>query len=294
MKKLKIRFSYFLILGFLGLIFQMVGFFSWENINVSQAQLISTSSLEQFDLYMKHNYFVIVSAVLLLAFAIGIILCSKKEQLLFKICGYSLGISQLFIAVITIVYMVYVNENRLDMFKTAEEYTVYKTIGNLVNLKYTGLMISSIALLSTSVGLIVYKNDEKFMKIGGYIGAISNGLLLVALLTTSISGIFTYSYDVVNGYISFSQKIAEPYELLYSQTNGFTLGQLNRVVMLIEEIESYKSFSSVSLTKLSVSAVIALITLIINVVTLVGNMFFLSFAIVQSFDVSKDDKPMEI
>lgn len=294
MKKFKFRFSYFLILGFIGIIFQMIGFFSWENINVSQAQLISSSSTEQFELYMKHNYFAIVSAAFLIAFALGIILCSKKEQLLFKIGGYSLGISQLFIAIITIVYLVYVDKNRLDMFKTAEEYTVYKTIGTLVNLKYTGLMISSIGLLSSSLGLVIYKGDEKIAKAGGIVGLISNGLFLIGLLLTSISGIFTYSYDIVNGFISFSQKIAEPYELLFSQTNGFTLGQLNRVVMLLEEIDSYSSVASFSLNKLTASAVIALITLICNVVTIVGNMFFLALAIIQSFDVSKDDKPMEI
>ena len=61
MKKFKFRFSYFLILGFLGLIFQMVGFFSWSNIDVSQAQLISTSSTEAFEListvvlYKQHS-----------------------------------------------------------------------------------------------------------------------------------------------------------------------------------------------------------------------------------------------
>ena len=273
MKKFKFRFSYFLILGFIGIIFQMIGFFSWENINVSQAQLISSSSTEQFELYMKHNYFVIVSAAFLIAFAVGIILCSKKEQLLFKIGGYSLGISQLFIAIITIVYLVYVDKNRLDMFKTAEEYTVYKTIGTLVNLKYTGLMISSIGLLSSSLGLVIYKGDEKIAKAGGIVGTVSNGLFLIGLLLTSVSGIFTYSYDIVN---------------------GFTLGQLNRVVMLLEEIDSYSSVVSFSLNKLTASAVIALITLICNVVTIVGNMFFLALAIIQSFDVSKDDKPMEI
>ena len=62
MKKFKFRFSYFLILGFIGLIFQMIGFFSWKNIDVTQSQLITSSTVEHFDLYMKHNNFVLVSA----------------------------------------------------------------------------------------------------------------------------------------------------------------------------------------------------------------------------------------
>lgn len=291
MKKFKFRFSYFLILGFIGLIFQMVGFFSWKNIDVTQSQLISSSTTEYFDLYMKHNYFVIVSAIFLIGLAIGIILCSKKEQLLLKIGGYTLGISQLVIIVLTIIYLAYTSKNRVDMFKTTEEFTVYKTIGTLVNLKYTGLTLSYIGLLSTSLGLVMNKKEDKIMKIGGYIGTITNGLMVLVMLTTLISGMFTYSFDLVNGFVTFSQKIAEPYEINFFHTNGFTLGQLNRIFMLVQEVDSY---AVTNLGKLYASSIIALVTLITNVVALIGNMLFLSCAIVQSFDISKDENPMEI
>lgn len=291
MKKFKFRFSYFLILGFIGLIFQMIGFFSWKNIDVTQSQLITSSTVEHFDLYMKHNYFVIVSAVLLIVLAVGLILCSKKDAMLLKIGGYTLGISQLVIVVLIIVYLTYVSKNRVDMFKTDEEYTVYKTIGTLVNLKYTALTLSYIGLLSTSLGLILNKKEDKITRLGGYIGTVTNGLMVVAMLTTLISGMFNYSFDLVNGFITFSQKIAEPYEINFFHTNGFTLGQLNRVFMLVQEVDSY---ATANLGKLYASSIIALITLITNVVALVGNMLFLSCAIVQSFDVSKDENPMEI
>ena len=291
MKKFKFRFSYFLMLGFIGLIFQMIGFFSWKNIDVTQSQLISTSTTEHFDLYIKHNYFVIVSAVLLIALAVGVILCSKKDAMLLKIGGYTLGISQLVVIILTTVYLIYVSKNRADMFKTEEEFTVYKTIGTLVNLKYTALTLSHIGLLSTSLGLILNKKEDKITRLGGYIGTVSNGLMVIAMLTTLISGMFTYSFDLVNGFITFSQKIAEPYEINFFHTNGFTLGQLNRIFMLVQEVDSY---ALNNLGKLQASSIIALITLISNVVALVGNMLFLSCAIVQSFDVSKDENPMEI
>lgn len=291
MKKFKFRFSYFLILGFIGLIFQMIGFFSWKNIDVTQSQLITSSTVEHFDLYMKHNYFVIVSALLLIVLSAGLILCSKKDAMLLKIGGYTLGISQLVIIVLTIVYLTYVSKNRVDMFKTDEEYTVYKTIGTLVNLKYTALTLSYIGLLSTSLGLISNKKEDKITRLGGYIGTVTNGLMVVAMLTTLISGMFNYSFDLVNGFITFSQKIAEPYDINFFHTNGFTLGQLNRVFMLVQEVDSY---ATANLGKLYASSIIALITLIVNVVALVGNMLFLSCAIVQSFDVSKDENPMEI
>ena len=61
--------------------------------------------------------------------------------------------------------------------------------------------------------------------------------------------------------------------------------------MLVQEVDSY---ATANLGKLYASSIIALITLITNVVALVGNMLFLSCAIVQSFDVSKDENPMEI
>ena len=291
MKKFKFRFSYFLILGFIGLISQMIGFFSRKNIDVTQSLLITSSTVEHFDLYMKHNYFVIVSAVLLIVLAVGLILCSKKDAMLLKIGGYTLGISQLVIVVLIIVYLTYVSKNRVDMFKTDEEYTVYKTIGTLVNLKYTALTLSYIGLLSTSLGLILNKKEDKITRLGGYIGTVTNGLMVVAMLTTLISGMFNYSFDLVNGFITFSQKIAEPYEINFFHTNGFTLGQLNRVFMLVQEVDSY---ATANLGKLYASSIIALITLITNVVALVGNMLFLSCAIVQSFDVSKDENPMEI
>lgn len=291
MKKFKFRFSYFLILGFIGLIFQMIGFFSWKNIDVTQSQLISSSTMEHFDLYIKHNYFVIASAILLIALAVGVILCSKKDAMLLKIGGYTLGISQLVIIVLTTIYLIYVSKNRVDMFKTEEEFTVYKTIGTLVNLKYTALTLSYIGLLSTSLGLILNKKEDKISRLGGYIGTVTNGLMVLAMLTTLISGMFTYSFDLVNGFVTFSQKIAEPYEINFFHTNGFTLGQLNRIFMLVQEVDSY---AVTNLGKLYASSIIALVTLIINVVALVGNMLFLSCAIVQSFDISKDENPMEI
>ena len=291
MKKFKFRFSYFLILGFIGLIFQMIGFFSWKNIDVTQSQLISSSTMEHFDLYIKHNYFVIASAILLIALAVGVILCSKKDAMLLKIGGYTLGISQLVVIVLTTIYLIYVSKNRVDMFKTEEEFTVYKTIGTLVNLKYTALTLSYIGLLSTSLGLILNKKEDKITRLGGYIGTVTNGLMVLAMLTTLISDMFTYSFDLVNGFITFSQKIAEPYEINFFHTNGFTLGQLNRIFMLVQEVDSY---AVTNLGKLYASSIIALVTLIINVVALVGNMLFLSCAIVQSFDISKDENPMEI
>ena len=254
MKKFKFRFSYFLMLGFIGLIFQMIGFFSWKNIDVTQSQLISTSTTEHFDLYIKHNYFVIVSAVLLIALAVGVILCSKKDAMLLKIGGYTLGISQLVVIILTTIYLIYVSKNRADMFKTEEEFTVYKTIGTLVNLKYTALTLSHIGLLSTSLGLILNKKEDKITRLGGYIGTVSNGLMVIAMLTTLISGMFTYSFDLVNGFITFSQKIAEPYEINFFHTNGFTLGQLNRIFMLVQEVDSY---ALNNLGKLQASSIIA-------------------------------------
>ena len=277
MKKFKFRFSYFLILGFIGLIFQMIGFFSWKNIDVTQSQLITSSTVEHFDLYMKHNYFVIVSALLLIVLSAGLILCSKKDAMLLKIGGYTLGISQLVIIVLTIVYLTYVSKNRVDMFKTDEEYTVYKTIGTLVNLKYTALTLSYIGLLSTSLGLISNKKEDKITRLGGYIGTVTNGLMVVAMLTTLISGMFNYSFDLVNGFITFSQKIAEPYDINFFHTNGFTLGQLNRVFMLVQEVDSY---ATANLGKLYASSIIALITLIVNVIRpLAIRLFNLTFKI---------------
>lgn len=294
MKKFKFRFSYFLMLGFVGLIFQMVSFFSWKNLDVTQSQLISTSSTEAFELYIKHNYFVIAGCLFSIALAVGLILCSKKDDILLKSSGYTIGVSQLFIAIITVIYLVYINKNRVDMFKTEEEFTVYKTIGTLVDMKYTGLLLSSLGMTFASIGLVTGKKEDKLYKVGGIIGAVTNGLFFVSLFTVLVSGIFNYSYDIVNGFIALSQNIKEPYEILYSQTNGFTLSHLNRVIMLMQEIESYPVTGALSLVKLEASTIIALVCLFANVVAVVGNMLFLSFAIVQSFDVSKDDTPMEI
>ena len=180
------------------------------------------------------------------------------------------------------------------MFKTDEEYTVYKTIATLVDMKYTGLLLSSLGMTFASIGLAMNKKEDKIAKVGGIIGSVTNGIFFVSLFTVLVSGIFNYSYDIVNGYISLSQNISEPYELLYSQTNGFTLSHLNRVIMLMQEVDSYSLIGTKGFAKLEVSTIIALVCLFANVVGIVGNMLFLSFAIVQSFDVSKDDTPMEI
>ena len=111
MKKIKIRFSYFLILGIIGIIFQLISFFAWKNIEVTPSQIITSTTTEHFDAFIKQNHFVIVSSIFMIAFAVGLILCSKKEQLITKIGGYTIGVSELIKLVITIVYVAYATKH---------------------------------------------------------------------------------------------------------------------------------------------------------------------------------------
>lgn len=292
MKKFKFRFSYFLILGFLGIIFQMISFFSWNEISVSQAELITSNKdmIFHFNNFIKSNYFVIASAVLLIALAVGIIMCSKKEQILLKSGAYVMSVSQLAIIVASIIYMIYLKENRANMFKITEEFDIASNLALLVRIKYTAIIISTIGLLSVSIGLLINKKEDKITRAGSIIGIVANGLFLLATLTVLISGMFLESYDVANSFISFSQKLRDPYELTHPYMNGFTIGHFNRIQMLLEEI----SLNSAALKALPAAVIIAFVSLIAYVISLVGNLFFLALTIIQSFDVSKDDNPMEI
>ena len=289
MKKFKIRFSYFLILGIIGIIFQIISFFSWKNGDVSQALLITSSTAEHFDLYIKQNYFVIVSCVFMICFAVGLVICSKGKQLLTKIGGYTLGVSQLLVLVVTIVYISYATKYRTTLFKEEEQ---IKMISNLVSLKYTGLLLTYIGLAVTSLGLVIYKKEEKFTKAGGYVGLVFNGLLVIGLLTVLVGGSFSQTYEVTNCFIDLGKNLKDPYELLHGSMNGFTFTHLKRLLILFDEIalgvrpEAFRALQS--------SVVISIITLVINAITILGNLVFLSLVTIQSFDVDKDNKPLEI
>lgn len=293
MKKLKLRFSYFLILGFLGIIFQMISFFNWTNFSVTQADLITTSESKYyvFEEFIKPNYFIIIAGLLLIAFAIGILLASKKEQVFFRTGAYTIILSQAVIIIVSIIYLIYITSNRENMFKVTEEFNIAQTLDVIVNIKYIGLILSAAGLVVTSLGYVTQEKD-KIARVGGYIGMVSNGILLVSLLMVLISGMFTQSYDITNSFISISQKLAEPYELTHRYMNGFTLGHLNRVFMLSEEIATH--YKPENFIALNTSVGLSLVVLLANVVAIVGNMFAFALEIIQSFDLSKDETPMEM
>lgn len=288
MKKLKIRFSYFLILGIIGIIFQLISFFGWKNIEVTQSQLITSNTTEHFDLFIKANYFVIVSAILLICFAVGLILCSKKEQLLTKIGGYTIGLSELIVLVVTIIYMSYATKNRTTMFKEENQIAAINT---LVSIKFASIILSHIGLGISSFGLLKYQKDEKITKIGSCVGVITNGLVVVSLLVVLVGGIFSQSYELTNRFIELSKNLKEPYELLHGSMNGFTYSHLERLFILNDEIVLGVDPSKYA--ALHGAVVIALVALVINAVAIIGNLVSLSLITVQSFDLSKDDKPME-
>ena len=289
MKKFKIRFSYFLILGIVGIIFQIISFFSWKNAGVSQAQLITSSTTEHFEAFIKPNYFVIVSSAFMICFALGLILCSKGKQLLTKIGGYTIGLSEILILVVSIIYISYATKNRTTLFKEEDQ---IKMINDLVGLKYTGLILSHIGLALTGLGLVLYKKEEKITKIGGYIGLSINGLMVIGLLTILISGFSSQTYELTNSFIDLGKNLKDPYELLHGSMNGFTFTHLQRLITLNDEI--VLGVHPDKFQALHISVVISVTVLIANVVSMIGNLLYLSFVTVQSFDVSKDDKPMEI
>ena len=53
MKKIKLRFSYFLICGLIGIILQVAGYFSWgtSEIDLVSSQLTVSSSMDYFNKY---------------------------------------------------------------------------------------------------------------------------------------------------------------------------------------------------------------------------------------------------
>ena len=55
MKKIKIRFSYFLIAGILGVIFQLISFLGWNNGDVISKDLITQSSAEHFEIFIRQK-----------------------------------------------------------------------------------------------------------------------------------------------------------------------------------------------------------------------------------------------
>lgn len=289
MKKIKIRFSYFLILGIIGIIFQLISFFAWKiDSGVTISNIMNSSKTEYFDAFIKPNHFVIVSVIFMIGFAVGLILCSKKEQLITKIGGYTIGVSELIKLVITIIYVAYATKHREIMFK---EEAQINTINALVNIKFASVILTHVGLGVASYGLIKYQKEEKITKAGSYVGLVANGLLVTGLLVVLVGGIFSQTLNLTNGFIGSSYKLKDMYELSSNSMNGFTYSHLEILFTLSDEIALSVDPSKYS--GLHASVIIVIITLIVNAVSIVANLLSLSLITVQSFDVSKDDKPME-
>lgn len=284
MKKIKIRFSYFLIAGILGVIFQLISFLGWNNGDVISKDLITQSTAEHFEIFIRQNYFSIVACALFIILSVGLILYSKKDKLIMKIGGYSLGISQLLIMVVTIIFISYTTQNRLTMLSETEQ---IKAINVLVYIRFIGLIFTSLSLAMVGYSFIKYKKESKFTQIGGLIGVILNGLLFVGLMTILIAGIHNQTFDVTNKIIFIDQTVNQKFELIHGSMNGFTLTHLQRVYNLIDEI--ILSGKSNEYGSLLASSIISFVVMIINLIVIIGNLLSLGFIMIQSFDVSEDE-----
>ena len=74
--------------------------------------------------------------------------------------------------------------------------------------------------------------------------------------------------------------------------NGFTHTHLNILIHL--SVDFISENIPTEYIALYSSMIIVIVVLIINAITILGNLIFLSLVTIQSFDVDKDNKPLEI
>ncbi len=291
MKKLKMRFSYFLILGLIGFILEIASYFSFTRTDLKNSSITSSSGLDNYTSFCTSSYVYLIACFFILAMAIGIIICSKNNFLT-RSGGIILSASKTVNIVIIIWFLCFGNTNRTTLYNT----TNINWMNAFSNVYFICIIFSSFALFLVSLGMCLENRHGKLTKYSSMVCAVTNGIIF---LTFAFSIIFAYSfklYDIMTKMMEPNKALRTPFELKYATMNTFTLGHLKGIIDLAQQISSYNGEGTLASEFASIHsyAVFASIVIIFYIVTVFSNLIGYGLTMVESFDCSNDETCMEI
>ncbi len=292
MKKLfKLRFSYFLIAGLIGYVLNLVSYFMWTNEQLAYSQIKASSSMDYYNRFVQSSYFALFGALFILVMAIGFFICSNWKQKLVKIPSVALGVLELGIFITLIIYLVYSKNNRANL----DEEECEKFVTVLVNMKNAFVYASTCASTVIGAGLIkayVKNETRKLSCISAIVFTCGSGLAFTSFTMMYFASIGTYSNELMVKWFASSYSIGD-FKSTFGSMNGLTFASGQRFLTLIEEVSTALNPKE-EYSKISIGAVFSLILVISYGISIVTNILFTVGTLVESFDVSRDDSPLEI
>ncbi len=291
MKKLKMRFSYFLILGLFGFILEIASYFSFSRTDLKNSSITSSSGLDNYTSFCTSSYVYLIACFFILAMAIGIIICSKKNFIT-KTGGIVLTASKAANIVIIIWFLCFGNVNRTSLYSSGN----INWMNAFSNVYFICVIFSSFALFLISLGMFIENRHGKLTKYSSLACMITNGIIF---LTLGFTIIFAYSfklYDLMVKMMEPNKALRTPFELKYATMNTFTLGHLRGVIDLAQQIGSYNGEGSLAeeFASIRTYAIFASGIIIFYIVNAFANLIGYGLTMVESFDRDNDETCMEI
>lgn len=289
MKKIKLRFSYFIIAGIIALTLQATSYFLWGANDLVASQLTNSTTKEYFNTFMSPSYALIFAGVFFIIFAIGIFMAAKEKDWFTKGSAIGLGVSQIVIIISLVVFLIFAEVNRKTMFSNDTNALVLRVLAVIKN---AGMFVSSIALCLIGITFVKANKNRKIGRIASYCFLIVNGLFVLSMIVVFFGAIGTPSFDLLSRFFETEQTLANPFTSKYASMNGLTFGNTYRVFMLIQETISPARKGDYAY--ITTGAIFTFISCISFFVSLVFSFLSLSGMLIESFDVERDEKPMEM
>lgn len=291
MKKIKMRFSYFLIAGLIGFILEIASFFSFTRTDLKNTSLTTSSGVDNFTSFCASSYVYMIGAFFLLAFGIGIIICSKKN-FISRTGGILLSIAKGLNISNIIAFLCFGNVNRTSLFSNEH----INSMNAFSNIYFISVLLSTFALFLVSLGMYKENRHGSLTKYSSLVSLCTNAFVFLILTFSLVSAYSFKLYDILTKMMEPNKALRTPFELKYATMNTFSLGHLKGIINLAEQISSYdgvgalaEDFSSIHTYAVMASAII--ISYLVNVFT---NLISYGLVMVESFDIKNDDTSMEI
>lgn len=285
MKKINLRFSYFLLLGIIGIVLQIIAFFSFTDVSITSINLTTSSTNKHFVNFISNNIVSLFSIICLISCFFGFLIAKKEtNNKLFDISVISQIVIQSLLLIATIIYIVFSSLVREEMFSKTGNVDV---LNYILMAKFILMILSFCSLTLFGLSFLKVKNNDRLSKYSTYgliiASALSFIMFLIVISTFSIND----SYSMLNNL--YEAKLNPPYEKIYPSFNGFSLAQMIRLSYIPLEVESLGASSVYSF-----SAIFALSTQVIYLLSIAGNLVFLIIQLIESYDIERDSKPMAL
>ncbi len=290
MKKLKFRFSYFILAGLLGFVLQIISFFSFANQNskITSSSLTNAKSTTVFMKFITSSIILTIATAFIIIMVVGYLIGKKKENATgFNTVTIGLITSESVIFVTTLVYIIFSCIVRTKMFNSSSKNP--DILKSLLLIRMIGMMLSYIFFSLFAYEILSAKKNSRIGKVGQIMIICVNFVAIILMVVTLVSSSSNKAFSMLTELYPISS--FPPYDGTIPNINGFTLAQFRRLTFVFDEC-SYKNIDNAQI--FTIGASIALISQIIYLLTIFVNIFAFLVQLIESFDIDRDENPMEI